>query len=389
MVQRRAAEMPSLWAGMLGRVDLNNTDILKGPRGRMLHDMLVAFPRAMGIQADDMARLMIDADDLDKMTVAFHLQKILQEDDEDDGLCNDDFLSDLKARAFLSHFDFYKLAGMDDEALHKIFMLCLSGPPTQIVREARARFYEAAPVPKALKAYHRAAWERMEEKVLSGEDPDTLAFILSGWKAYNCLGFVQKRQWVEAVSGLIAKTYDVPEPYTSPLRYNGPGGAACGLINDKGIKSSVHYKLDVFQNPSSMLSVIFHEVAGHAVENVLARQANPEIWNALDISIRKYYSALKPDTALCRAALLMAFNISTNHKHGHYTPMSEDFSVYKNQIIERVAAWVGEEGSAILARSLNLLWAGLEDYTSSNRGDVLERFSEEALRNICMAMTPK
>ncbi len=389
MVQRRAAEMPSLWACMLGRIDFNDPDILEGPRGRMFHDMLVAFPHSVGVKADDMARLMADADDLDKMTVAFHLQKILTGEDEDDGLCNGDFLSDLKARVFLRHFSKYRLAGMHDDALYKVFMLCLSGPPTQIVCEARAHFYESAPIPEALKAYHRAAWKRMEERVLSGEGPDSLAFIVSGWKAYDCLGLPQKLRWVEAVSHLIAKAYDVPEPYTSPLRYNGPGGAACGLINDKGIKSSIHYKLDVFETPSSMLSAIFHEVAGHAVENVLARRANPEIWNALDISIRKHYSTLKPDTALHCAALLMAFNISTNHKHGHYTPISKNFSLYRNQIIERVAAWVEEEGSAALARSLNLLWAGLEDYTSLDRGDVLERFSEETLSKICMAMTPK
>lgn len=385
MVQGREAAALSLWAGMLKHAGADDGCDQKGPRGRMFYDMLDAFPKAIGVSFNDIARLAAEANDLDKMTVAFHLQAILNGQDDDDGLCHDGFLSDLKARAFMRHFNRHRLAAMDDSAFFNVFMLCLSGPPTMTVQDARAYFYEAMPIPQALKAYHYDAWNRLRNNLSSRGNIDALAVIIQGLKTYNGFDNTRKLKWVEHVSRMIAKAYNIPNPSTSLSSFCGQSIATCAILDKNGIQSAVRYKFDAFKNPQHLLSAIFHEVAGHAVENALARRSNPAIWNRLDPSIRKHYSMLKPDTDLHRAAFMLAFNASGNHEHGHYASSSKNYARYAAQLNEKVAAWVAEEGSGIFLSGLEPL---LQSYAPRSLPSNESRFCNFSGKSSVLSMTP-
>jgi hypothetical protein len=382
MVQTQAAEMPLLWVGMLKRVDFNDPDILKGPRGRMFHDMLVAFPKAAGIDADEVLRSMADADDLDKMTVAFHLQKILDGEDVDDGLCNDDFLDNIKLLAF-KRFNAARFAAMDDAERFRIFMMFLDAKPTDKIKEARDHFYAMTPVPQALKDYHRATWTQLDQAVLSVDDPKSLAGILRGVRQFHMLDNKGKADLAHAISCLIAKAYCIPEPYIYEAEYEKEGIAACGLQQKDHVRSFVQYKYKDFKTAFAFIEATFHEVAGHAVENVLVRRANADVWNSFNPGVQKHYARIDTDTPLGKGALLLAFNCEESHRYAYYCPLEKNFNIYRSQLNERVAAWVAEEGGKRFYLNLKQLIDAAEGYLCSCDNS---QFSAEALGRLVTEM---
>ncbi len=330
------------WVGLFEELNVAcHTNLKDTPCSRFFQEMLVNIPMQSGLDAGHVVRSVAGLDDQGKKAVLFYLSELFDKAYPKcrftDSQC-EAVLNKIKVQAFLQNYDHKRLASLSDQEQYDLFMNCLSmAPDTEDVRCGRAHFYEAVRVPAALQDYLERAQENMCDYIDKIKDPKRLAKLLSCM--WNFWDFddndESKKDLASHIVQLIADTHGIPKPVIGFNEYIGTGLAACEAGKPDTLQSTIRYKFSALKTREDVIYATFHEAAGHAVEDMLARRSHDVAWNTLSGRFQRSYPILHPDSDLRKGALMLAFNDNANHEYGYYFAADECLEKYKVQLNEK------------------------------------------------------